>query len=145
MFTKFRRPQKKSETTRLTVPIVVNGRALDVCLVYYTLYSERFRKGGYFLSGDFPGLGVISAKSRSSIFHALFCLRERIEGDGIRIAVWGAKESVWPSGMSADMGGGFLATDRASQSQEMKEIFEAIPISEAATTKEQQNWQETWS
>jgi hypothetical protein len=143
MFSRFRKPQKKSDTTSFSVQVIANGAVSETTVEFYTLYSDRFRKGGYFISGIFPEIGTVST-SGPSLFEALFRLRESIESNGQKLAVWGAKRSVWPSGMQADMGGGFMASDRESESHECKGVLDAIPISEAVTTKEQRNWNDKW-
>ena len=101
---------------------------------YQTVYSDRFRKGGFLLNVVLPNGEEASARE-PVLFSALLTVRKELEGLGIFVAVWGAKRSVWPSGMQADMGGGLEALDR--DSGEVGDIFQSIDPADAATVEEQ--------
>ena len=129
--------QERNESTYKTLSALVDGVATQIDLEYYTLYSARFRKGGYVIAGNFPKLGSLCIKEESSFFYTLFKLREKLEQENILLCVWGSKKSVWPTGMEADMGGGFSALDRDSEEGVAKFILETIGCSETAKTDEQ--------
>ncbi len=129
--------QKRSKSTHVIVTIIVDGVVTKIGLEYYTIYSSRFRKGGYVIVDKFPKMGNLCVKEESSFFHSLFKLRKKLEKENILMCVWGAKKSVWPSGMEADMGGGFSALDRDADGHVSKFILEEINSNEAISTSEQ--------
>lgn len=137
MFEYFFGKQERNKSKYVTVTALVDDVATQIEIEYYTLYSSRFRKGRYVITGNFPKLGYLFIRESNSFFHSLFKLREQLENKNILLCVWGAKRSVWPSGMVIDMGGGFFAIDRDSNIHVSNFILKTVDSNEVVTTVEQ--------
>jgi len=110
-------------------------------IIYYPLYSTRFRKGKYQMELYLIDGKIFKSESQESYFTAMFELRKQLESENIKLCCWGAKKDVWPSGMQADMGAGLEAGSRnKDQDSIIKDIFSELPVEEVSHTREQKQY-----
>lgn len=105
-------------------------------IITYPIYRTRFRKGFYAMRLEMPDK-TISIKGDHNYFYTMLSLRLELEKAGIDLCCWGAKKTVWPTGMEQDMGAGLTALDRESEDHERWGIFEKVAYTEVVTVKEQ--------
>ncbi|PNX46900.1 MAG: hypothetical protein BV456_11685 [Thermoplasmata archaeon M8B2D] len=110
-------------------------------IIYFPLYSTRFRKGKYLMELYLTDGKIFKSESQESYFTAMFELRKQLEYENIQLCCWGARKDVWPSGMQADMGSGLEAGSRnKNQDSIVKDIFSELPVEEVSITGEQKDY-----
>ena len=100
---------KEGPRVQHEVTVLSEGVKQRAHVVYYPLYSTRFREGSSNLELMLKDGSVFHA-SAYDYFSALGNLRKQLEESDRLILVWGAHRHVWPSGMEGDMGGGLEAS-----------------------------------
>lgn len=108
------------------------------CLIRYYSEPDRFlKKGGFVLEIEISDGRVVKVIERNNYFFAMLELRKKLENENLKLCCWGAKKSVWPTGMEADMGMALCVRDRDSAVQNTESIFASVPLSEVVTVEEQ--------
>lgn len=114
---------------------------------YYSQPDKFLKKGGYILEIEMDEGRVVKVVERNNYFFAMLELRKKLEKENLKLCCWGAKKSVWPTGMEADMGTALRVRDRDSSSNNVElhaeNIFASISPSEVATVEEQKAYIES--
>jgi hypothetical protein len=81
------------------------------------------------------------------MFEALVRLRRQLEPDGLTVAVQGARQDTYPSGMACDMGGGmkvYVLCPGQRTPPDLVETFDDAPSDQIATVEGQRAFAGAW-
>ncbi|RBM18126.1 hypothetical protein DI005_20245 [Prauserella sp. PE36] len=83
------------------------------------------------------------------MFEALVRLRRQLEPEGVVIAVQGARQDAFPSGMARNMGGGeliyVLRLGRQATTDDLVDTFQDAEVDQLATVRDQYEYWRAWS